>query len=111
MAHSDSSSYRQRHRNYAICNRFEVLSILSTNAKAFGSNANWVIGAIADDRMNDAVREFSDYALTDKGLAACLTVIDYEYQRDGFCLNEIVEKEKESEYPMEKGEQDDVIRC
>ncbi len=121
-----------------------------------------VIGAIADDRMNDAVREFSDYALTDKGFAACLTAIDCEYQivaktkyacdaikivssrdifgkeadairkyteqkrkesygivkemkkkyqRDGFYLNEIVEKEKESEYPMGKGEQDDVIRC
>ncbi len=34
-----------------------------------------------------------------------------KYQRDGFYLNEIVEKEKESEYFMEKGEQDDVIRC
>lgn len=39
-----------------------------------------VIGAIADDRMNDAVWEYSNYALTDKGLAACLSFIDYGYQ-------------------------------
>ena len=39
-----------------------------------------IIGAIADDRMNDAVNEFSNYALTDKGFAACLTAIDFGYQ-------------------------------
>ena len=39
-----------------------------------------VIGAIADDRMNDAVKAYTDYSLTDKGFAACLSSIDYGYQ-------------------------------
>lgn len=39
-----------------------------------------VIGAIADDRMNEAMQRFSDYALTDKGLIACLQSVDYGFQ-------------------------------
>lgn len=39
-----------------------------------------IVGAIADDRMNDAIQEFSNYSLTDAGLSACLTSIDYGWQ-------------------------------
>lgn len=39
-----------------------------------------IVGAIADDRMNEAMQRFSDYALTDKGLQACLQSVDYGMQ-------------------------------
>ena len=39
-----------------------------------------IIGAIADDRMNEAMQRFSDYGLTDQGLIACLQSVDYGYQ-------------------------------
>lgn len=41
---------------------------------------NVVIGAMADDIINEAVRKFSDYSITDKVLEACLTTIDHGYQ-------------------------------
>lgn len=39
-----------------------------------------VIGGIADDRMNEAIREFTANSITDKGLLACLQSIDYGQQ-------------------------------
>lgn len=39
-----------------------------------------VIGAIADDRMNEAMTRFSEYALTDRGLLACLESVRYGNQ-------------------------------
>ena len=39
-----------------------------------------VIGTIADDRMNDAINEFNDGGLSDKGLENCLNYIDYGMQ-------------------------------
>lgn len=39
-----------------------------------------VIGEIADDRMNEAMRRFSAYGLTDKGLEACLKSVNYGQQ-------------------------------
>lgn len=39
-----------------------------------------IIGAIADDRMNEAVQRFTNFALTDKGLYACLKSVNYGYQ-------------------------------
>lgn len=39
-----------------------------------------IVGPIADDRMNEAMQRFSDYALTDKGLNACLKAVDYGVQ-------------------------------
>ena len=39
-----------------------------------------IIGPIADDRMNEALIRFNNYALTDKGLYACLKSVDYGNQ-------------------------------
>ena len=39
-----------------------------------------LIGPIADDRMNEAMNRFSEYALTDKGLLACLKSVNYGNQ-------------------------------
>lgn len=39
-----------------------------------------VVGAIADDRMNEAMYRYSVNGLTDKGLLACLESVDYGYQ-------------------------------
>ena len=39
-----------------------------------------IIGPIADDRMNEAMNRFSDYTLTDEGLAACLQYVNYGNQ-------------------------------
>lgn len=39
-----------------------------------------IIGAIADDRMNEAMNRFSEYALTDQGLLACLRSVNYGNQ-------------------------------
>lgn len=41
---------------------------------------DFVIGVIADDRMNEAMRRFSRNGLTDKGLLACLASVDYGLQ-------------------------------
>jgi hypothetical protein len=41
---------------------------------------DFMIGAIADDRMNEAMRRFQMNGLTDIGLKACLESIDYGYQ-------------------------------
>ena len=41
---------------------------------------DFIIGAIADDRMKDAVRSYSEYTMTDKGFTACLSAIDYGFQ-------------------------------
>lgn len=51
-----------------------------------------IVGAIADDRMNEAMQRFSDYALTDKGLQACLQSVDYGMQyvaKSGFACSKI----------------------
>lgn len=40
----------------------------------------FIVGPIADDRMNEAMRRFSMNGLTDKGLLACLESVDYGYQ-------------------------------
>lgn len=39
-----------------------------------------IIGSIADDRMADAIREFSSNSMTDQALMYCLTYIDYGQQ-------------------------------
>lgn len=39
-----------------------------------------IIGPIADDRMNEAMNRFSDYAITDKALLACLESVNYGNQ-------------------------------
>ena len=39
-----------------------------------------IIGPIADDRMTEAIRKFEEYALTDKGLLACLQSVEYGKQ-------------------------------
>ena len=44
------------------------------------NNYDVIIGPIADDRMNIAMREFSKGHLTDKGLMACLQAINYGTQ-------------------------------
>lgn len=42
--------------------------------------ADVVIGPIADDRMNEAMRRFEDYGMTDRALEACLQSVDYGEQ-------------------------------
>ena len=41
---------------------------------------DFIIGPIADDRLRNAVRAFGNNALTDEGLIACLSKIDYGTQ-------------------------------
>lgn len=41
---------------------------------------NFIIGAIADDRMNEAMKRFSENGLTNKGLEACLQSVNYGFQ-------------------------------
>lgn len=70
---------------YAVLvNRERVPDFLSTNLakniKEEMSKYDVIIGPIADDRMNEAIRQFENYALTDKGLMACLSAVDYGYQ-------------------------------
>lgn len=51
-----------------------------------------IIGAIADDRMNEAMQRFIDYGLTDKGLYECLKSVNYGYQyvaKSEFACNKI----------------------
>lgn len=43
-------------------------------------NYDVIIGAIADDRMNEAMQRFTNYGLTDEGLIACLKSVDYGNQ-------------------------------
>ena len=43
-------------------------------------NYDFIIGAIADDRLNEAMRRFADNGLTDEGLSACLNHVDYGFQ-------------------------------
>lgn len=43
-------------------------------------NYDVIIGPIADDRMNEAMNRFSDLALTDEGLEACLKAVRYGNQ-------------------------------
>ena len=60
-------------------NEFNALKIADEyveNVKSY----NVVIGAIADDIINEVVREFSEYSFTDKVLGASLTAIDHGYQ-------------------------------
>lgn len=44
------------------------------------SHADLVIGAIADDRMSDALRRFLFNGLSDEALIQCLRSVDYGYQ-------------------------------
>lgn len=71
-----------------------VLAVLANRRRLKDINDSWigpywinrlqefdvVIGPIADDRMNEAMRRFSDYGLTDKGLEACLKSVNYGTQ-------------------------------
>ena len=41
---------------------------------------DFIIGAIADDRMNEAMKRYAENGLTDKGLEACLQSVDYGFQ-------------------------------
>ncbi len=41
---------------------------------------DFVYGPIADDRMNEAIREFEEGHLTDEGLIHCLSKVDYGNQ-------------------------------
>lgn len=43
-------------------------------------NYDVVIGPIADDRMNEAIKEFEKGTLTDEGLLACLQRVNYGLQ-------------------------------
>lgn len=43
-------------------------------------NYDVIIGPIADDRMNEAMTRFSNLALTDEGLEACLKAVRYGNQ-------------------------------
>lgn len=58
---------------------FNKLSLAHKILKSI-NNYDIIIGAIADDRMNEAMQRFSDYGLTDQGLIACLQSVDYGYQ-------------------------------
>lgn len=49
-------------------------------AKEVISHADLVVGAIADDRMNDALRRFLSNGLSDEALIQCLRSVDYGYQ-------------------------------
>ena len=49
-------------------------------AKEEINNADLVVGAIADDRMNDALRRFMSNGLSDEALIQCLRSVDYGYQ-------------------------------
>jgi hypothetical protein len=43
-------------------------------------NCDIVYGPIADDRMNEAMKAFSEYSLTDAGLLQCLSYVNYGVQ-------------------------------
>lgn len=67
----------------AFRDRVDEFSSLSLSKKLVSSlNLDYdvIIGAIADDRMNEAIKRFSEYALTDEGVAACLASVDYGFQ-------------------------------
>jgi len=58
---------------------FSQLNIAKEIKKAI-DDADVVIGPIADDRMNEAVKQFTNGALSDAGLLECLKHVDYGYQ-------------------------------
>lgn len=41
---------------------------------------DFIVGPIADDRMNEALGAFNEFSLTDIGLKMCLSRIDYGFQ-------------------------------
>ncbi len=53
---------------------------LAKECKEKCESFDFIVGCIADDRMNEAMRRFIDNGLTDKGLLACLESIDYGFQ-------------------------------
>ena len=57
-------------------NRLDVTRKAMRNSEQY----DILIGPIADDRMNEAMNRFSEYALTDKGLLACLKSVNYGNQ-------------------------------
>lgn len=70
--------------NLVLANRkrSEEFSALAVAKKILRQQEKYdvIIGPIADDRMNEAMQRFTDYALTDKGLMACLQSVDYGRQ-------------------------------
>lgn len=59
---------------------FSSLSLSKKIIRSVSEDYDVIIGAIADDRMNEAIKRFSEYALTDEGVAACLASVDYGFQ-------------------------------
>lgn len=57
-------------------NRLDIAKEALRNSERY----DILIGPIADDRMNEAMNRFSEYALTDKGLLACLKSVNYGNQ-------------------------------
>lgn len=65
--------------NRKKCDEFNNLKLAKDILKKM-NEYDVIVGAIADDRMNEAMQRFSDYALTDKGLQACLQSVRYGKQ-------------------------------
>ena len=55
-------------------------STLAKQAKVRLEQADLVVGPIADDRMNEAIRRFEENGLTDIALMHCLDSVDYGEQ-------------------------------
>lgn len=65
--------------NRKKCSDFNELPLCSNILNKL-SDYDVIIGPIADDRMNEAMKRFTDYGLTDKGLQACLKHVKYGNQ-------------------------------
>lgn len=65
--------------NRKKCEDFNKLEMAKKWQKKL-SKYDVIVGPIADDRMNIAIKRFSDYTLTDKGLEYCLKKADYGMQ-------------------------------
>ena len=68
-----------------------------------------IIGPIADDRMNTAIKRFIENGLTDKGLEACLKSVNYGYQfvlKTPFACDKI---EIISSYELSEKEKEDIF--
>ena len=67
-----------------LLNRARVPEFLTTqiaaDLRAKIPDYDVIIGPIADDRMNDAMRSFENYSMTDKGLYHCLKSVNYGVQ-------------------------------
>ena len=65
--------------NRRKCEDFNKLELADKFRRKL-SKYDVIIGPIADDRMNIAIKRFSDYTLTDKGLEYCLKKAEYGVQ-------------------------------